>query len=159
LRKKKKRKKDKKNVTLDPETKKRLWQKQQQDEQRTLGWEEESRRHVILKYMFSPEESWTDIDFYKDLKEDVRAECEKIGGVESINIFEFNEDGVVAVVFEETYDAEECIAKMDGRFFGGRKLECFWYDGITNFNVPESKEMETRRRAAWEKYLEEQDSD
>ena len=63
------------------------------------------------------------------------------------------------MAFEESYDAEECIKRMDGRFFGGKKLECHWYDGVTNYDVPESKEMEAKRREAWEKYLEEQDSD
>merc|ERR1712146_600323 len=32
-------------------------------------------------------------------------------------------------------EAEECIRVMDGRFFAGRTIEAFFYDGKTAYNV------------------------
>lgn len=34
---------------------------------------------------------------------------------------------------------------MNGRFFSGRKLECFYYDGKTNYDRKVSLEEEERR--------------
>lgn len=44
---------------------------------------------------------------------------------------------------------------MNGRFFGGKKLEATPYDGVTDYFVAESEESKKERTAKWEKWLEE----
>jgi len=44
---------------------------------------------------------------------------------------------------------------MDGRFFAGRQVEAFYYDGQTNYHRDETPEMAAQREAAWTKWLEE----
>jgi len=46
---------------------------------------------------------------------------------------------------------------MDGRFFAGKKLECFFWDGITNYKVEEPEEKKQRREKEFGKWLEDED--
>jgi len=43
---------------------------------------------------------------------------------------------------------------MNGRYFGGNKLEVFFYDGWTNYSVEESEESKQIRDKVWAAYLE-----
>lgn len=43
---------------------------------------------------------------------------------------------------------------MNGRFFDGRKLEADFYDGYSNYYIPETDEEKEERDKRWEKWLE-----
>ena len=47
--------------------------------------------------------------------------------------------------FKQSAAAEECISVMRGRFFGGRQIQCDFWDNVTNYMV---KEKEVRVREA-----------
>lgn len=38
---------------------------------------------------------------------------------------------------------------FDGRFFGGRKLSCHFWDGVTNYTVKEEDEKDEVRVGLW----------
>jgi hypothetical protein len=91
---------------------------------------------VIFNNMYSAEEAWacgndavalhtdhqvtglglgwvgtqTDMDFFKDLKSEIKDQCEKLGKVESIGVFEDNPDGIIAIQFKEPEAVVACIA-------------------------------------------------
>lgn len=44
-----------------------------------------------------------------DLKEDIREECEKLGEVTNVVLYDKEEDGVVTVRFKEAEGAQACI--------------------------------------------------
>lgn len=44
-----------------------------------------------------------------DLKEDIREECEKLGDVTNVVLFDGEEDGVVSVRFANTESAKACV--------------------------------------------------
>ena len=69
---------------------------------------------------------------------DIAEECEKCGVVEKITLFSQNVRGIVVVKFSTSYAAQECVKLMNGRFFGGRKIRCFFWDGETNYTVTSS---------------------
>jgi hypothetical protein len=98
-----------------PVGKKKQKKKKRVNQEEELSWVEwETRRHVIIKHMFSPEEAVVrprlfaralqlhhglpsadtrydrqgDDEFYPDLKADVREEVEKFGEVEVLTVFE-----------------------------------------------------------------------
>ena len=48
---------------------------------------------------------------------------------------------------------------MNGRWFGGRRIIAEYYDGYTNYFVPESEEQKRLRAEAWSKWLEESRDD
>ena len=45
---------------------------------------------------------------------------------------------MASVAFKEFESADQCIAAMNGRFYGGRKLEVSAWDGVTNYQVKEN---------------------
>jgi len=85
----------------------------------------------------------------------LQAECEKFGGIEKIKFFEYNPEGVVAIKFDDHYGAEKFIEKSNGRFFGGRKLEAFFYDGFANYFVEESEAQKKKRLETFGKWIDE----
>eukprot|EP00927_Polykrikos_kofoidii_P027387 TRINITY_DN24113_c0_g1_i1.p1 TRINITY_DN24113_c0_g1~~TRINITY_DN24113_c0_g1_i1.p1 ORF type:complete len:678 (+),score=160.65 TRINITY_DN24113_c0_g1_i1:76-2109(+) len=94
------------------------------------------RRIVVLRHMFSLEEAMSEgPEFYAELADEVKEECEKIGNVVKVTPMEKTRHGIVCVKFRTSAEAEECIRVMDGRFFAQRKVEAAFYDGVTNFRV------------------------
>jgi len=63
-------------------------QRKYNQESNELGWEEQDKRHVIIKHMFDPVEAAKDPNFYKNLKEEIEVEFKKLGNVEALKIFE-----------------------------------------------------------------------
>ena len=84
------------------------------------------------KGLFVPAD-FLDESFSDDLEGDIASECGKCGQIEKITVFSKNPRGVVIVKFNTSYASQECVKLMDGRFFGGKKLRCYFWDGSTNF--------------------------
>ncbi|KAJ2028158.1 hypothetical protein IWW57_002291 [Coemansia sp. S610] len=100
------------------------------------GGEEVAERHkrtVILAHMFTLEEIEEDVTLVLDLAEDVRTECEKLGTVTSVKVYDMSESGIVAVKFKDELPAQACVQAMNGRFFAGRQIEASIYDGRTRY--------------------------
>ncbi|KAI9506716.1 hypothetical protein BX070DRAFT_186334 [Coemansia spiralis] len=108
--------------------------------EKKLNWTESAgeiaerhKRTVILKYMFTINELENDVTLLLDLAEDVRTECEKLGVVTSVKIYDRSEEGVIAVKFKDEAAAKACVKTMNGRFFAGRQIEAAIYDGHTRY--------------------------
>ena len=82
--------------------------------------------------MFHPDD-FSEESFSDELEGDVASECGKCGNIEKITVFSKNPKGVVIVKFSTSYASQQCVKLMDGRFFGGKKLRCFFWDGATDF--------------------------
>merc|ERR1712129_1225 len=94
------------------------------------------RRIVVMKHLFSAEEAEQEgPDFYKELIDEVQEECEKIGQVGKVTPLERHKQGIVCVKFKSSSEAEECIRVMDGRYFAGRTVEAYFYDGKTDLRA------------------------
>ena len=107
--------------------------------------------------MFTPEIVLAEPEYIEAVKEDVESECEANGWkIKRLTIHEFHPEGIVEIKFEEPKAAEECIKTFAGRYYGGRLLECDYYDGKTNYkNIRESREDEQNRIDNFGKWLEE----
>ncbi|KAJ2909411.1 hypothetical protein GGI21_001907, partial [Coemansia aciculifera] len=84
--------------------------------ERQLDWFEGSgevperyKRTVILTHMFTLEEMEEDVTLMLDLAEDIRSECEKLGTVTSVKVYDLSENGVVAVKFKDELLAQACV--------------------------------------------------
>ena len=44
-------------------------------------------------------------------------------------------EGVASIGFKEAESAEACVRAMNGRWYGGRRLEVVVWDGVTNYQV------------------------
>ena len=127
--------------------------KKMYDQTEELGWEEKEQKHIVLKNMFRPSQAAGDIEFYNELREEVLDEAKKCGHVESIKVFEGNEDGVIAIKFTTGTAAEKCIALMHGRDFDHQKVIAEFYDGYTDYSVSEKDEDAKKRDDNWADWL------
>lgn len=113
---------------------------------------------VILKRMFTLEELDADATLLLDLKSDVRDECEKLGEVTNVILYDKSPEGVIAVRFREVESAAACVQLMNGRWFGGKQIEARIHDGKEKYEkskTAEDEEEEKARIERFEKWLEE----
>ena len=66
-------------------------------------------------------------------------------------------EGIATLAFKEFEAADECVLKMNGRWYGGQQLEVSPWDGVTNYQVEETDQERGTRLSAWEKFLEEEE--
>ena len=83
--------------------------------------------------MFHPKEAAATPGFFEELQEDLGEECGKMGPLEKVTIFERHPEGVVILKYGTAFAAEQCVKLMNNRFFAGRKLQCFYWDGATDY--------------------------
>ncbi|KAI0305691.1 splicing factor u2af-associated protein 2 [Multifurca ochricompacta] len=95
--------------------------------------DDKNSRVVVLKYMFTLKELEEDPSLLLDLKEDVREECETLGEVTNVVLYDKEPDGIMTVKFRDPVSAQACVLKMKGRFFAGRKVEAFLWMGKQYF--------------------------
>ncbi|EJD52695.1 hypothetical protein AURDEDRAFT_111297 [Auricularia subglabra TFB-10046 SS5] len=116
-------------------------------------------RVVVLKHMFSLAELDEDASLLLDLKDDVREECSNLGDVTNVVLYDKEPDGIMTVKFRDPVSAQACVIKMNGRFFGGRRIEAWVYDGKQRYqrtgdrNAEDGDEDEKARLDAFSEWL------
>ncbi|KZV73351.1 hypothetical protein PENSPDRAFT_649077 [Peniophora sp. CONT] len=100
------------------------------DKQETAN---KNNRVVVLKHMFTLKELEEDKSLLLDLKEDVREECEALGNVTNVVLYDAEPDGIMTVKFRDPVSAQACVLKMNGRFFAGRRIEASLWGGKARF--------------------------
>ncbi|PSS03563.1 hypothetical protein BD289DRAFT_154221 [Coniella lustricola] len=88
---------------------------------------------VILKHMFTQQELEEDPAALLEIKEDIRDECEKLGEVTNVVLYDLEPDGVVSIKYRKPESAAACVQLMDGRAFGGQKVEAYIPTGRLKF--------------------------
>lgn len=71
---------------------------------------------VILKHMFTLKELEDDPAAMLDVKEDIREECEKLGEVTNVTLYDKEEDGIASVRFANVQSAKGCV-----------RVSCYYY--------------------------------
>lgn len=64
---------------------------------------------VILRHMFTLKQLDEEPTAILDLKEDIREECEKLGDVTNVVLYDKEEDGIVSVRFANAESAKACV--------------------------------------------------
>ncbi|KAG8956393.1 hypothetical protein FRC04_004474 [Tulasnella sp. 424] len=119
-------------------------------------------RVVVLKHMFTLNDLEQDPTLILELKNDVREECETLGDVTNVVLYDLEPEGVMTVKFRDSVSAQACIMKMNGRFFDGRKVSAALYTGRERFKktgggndlLGEEDETEKKRLDAFASWLE-----
>ncbi|KAJ4421250.1 hypothetical protein N0V82_003882 [Gnomoniopsis sp. IMI 355080] len=88
---------------------------------------------VILKHMFTLQELEEDPAALLEIKEDIREECEKLGEVTNVVLYDLETDGVVSIKYKRPESAEACVQMMNGRSFGGQTVEAYIPTGRVKF--------------------------
>lgn len=97
---------------------------------------------VILKHMFTLQELELDPAVMLEIKEDIREECEKLGPVTNVQLFDKEDEGVASVRFQNATAAEACVRLMNGRWFDERQLEAFIATGKEKFKRSNPKQAD-----------------
>ncbi|KAJ7497288.1 hypothetical protein FB451DRAFT_223793 [Mycena latifolia] len=90
-------------------------------------------RVIVLKNMFTLKRLEEDASLLLDLKEDVREECNSLGEVTNVVLYDKEPEGVMTVKFRDPLSAQACVVKMNGRFFDGLRVEASLYSGKQRF--------------------------
>lgn len=103
--------------------------------------QEETRvsKVVILKHMFTLQELEEDPAALLEIKEDIREECEKLGEVTNVVLYDLEPQGVVLVKFKRPESADACVDLMQGRSFAGRVVEARLSFGKERFKESSKK--------------------
>ncbi|SGY18045.1 BQ5605_C015g07962 [Microbotryum silenes-dioicae] len=122
------------------------WSSDEDDNSAAIVARARSNKVVVLQGMFTLKELEEDPTLLLELKEDVRDECETMGTVTNVTLYDVRmacissdcsvatkdssrcwhsqqeEEGIITIRFKDEVSAQACIAKMNGRFFGGRSI-------------------------------------
>jgi HIV Tat-specific factor 1 len=100
--------------------------------------------------LFTPEQAAEGGDpdqFYEELEREVGLECQRIGGsIEKLTVFRDSPVGAIAVKFSNSHGAEACKEALHGRWFDLRRIECEYFDGITNYKVSQDEDDDEQKR-------------
>ncbi|GAA5985486.1 hypothetical protein JCM10908_006993 [Rhodotorula pacifica] len=105
------------------------WSSDEEDAAATAARARKYRGIVVLEGMFTLQELEDDPTLLLDLKEDVREECETLGEVTNVTLYDKEEKGIMTVRFKDELAAEACILKMNGRFFAGQTVSAYPMSG------------------------------
>ncbi|POY75486.1 hypothetical protein BMF94_1388 [Rhodotorula taiwanensis] len=109
------------------------WSSDEDDAAANAARSRKYRGIVVLEGMFSLQELEEDPTLLLDLKEDVREECETLGEVTNVTLYDKEEKGIMSVRFKDEVAAQACMAKMNGRFFAGRTVAAYPMTGRHKF--------------------------
>jgi hypothetical protein len=141
-----------------------------------IGWDEggdngritggiKGLRIVVIKHLFTLQELLSDGSSNEDailqqVERDVYHTCSEFGTVEKITIFSKHVDGVVIVKFKEPNAASTAVQEYNGKLRNGRKLECIFWDGVTDYTVrneEQEQEEAIQRQEAFGEWLDSQE--
>lgn len=112
---------------------------------------------VILKHCFDLKEIEQDPEVVDDIEQDIQEECSKFGEVVKVTVFNLEKLGVVSVKFSDKNDALKCISQLDGRYFGGEKLQAAIHDGTVYKKSKLEDTTEEERLKNFQEFLDKQD--
>lgn len=144
-------------VARDAAAKRRRKKLLEMQEKRALGWAGFDDRikaedvTVVLKHMFTADEAAENPNLEQELQAEVLAEAVTLGPVDKVLVYPTNPEGVVTVKFKVKEAADACLAKMHGRWFGGRQIEAVKWDGVSKYAV-KRKETEEEQQARLERF-------
>ncbi len=139
------------------------------EQERQLAWDDDDHIHeiglriIILEGIYTEAEVIENqeigqLDFFlEELELELRREIETaFGPIEKMQFFPENPaNGYVKIKFQSALHAEECLKVMDGRFFDGRQLKGYFWDGKTDYRlVRETAEELNQRIDDFGKWLE-----
>ncbi|KAL5265001.1 hypothetical protein ACHWQZ_G005937 [Mnemiopsis leidyi] len=150
------------NPKLKPKKKNNKNKKKNKKQENMLDWRDRAggndlrpkhAKIVIMKHCFDPKEFLEDACMITEIRDDIRQECEKIGPVKKVLLFDRHPDGVVSVKFDTHEAAEDAVKVFDKRWFGGQQVEAQQWDGITDYAIEETAKEREARLASWHKFI------
>lgn len=113
------------------------------EQERLLSWGDAvddgtGRRIIILKPTYSSEEAelYEEGDaFYEELRQELFDEIAQFAKPEKVTVIPRHVQGVACVKLKTAEDAERIIEQFRGRYFDGRQLDVFFFDGRSDLKA------------------------
>ncbi|KFH07949.1 RNA recognition motif-containing protein [Toxoplasma gondii VAND] len=113
------------------------------EQERLLSWGDaiddgSGRRIIILKPTYSSEEAelYEEGDaFYEELRQELFDEIAQFAKPEKVTVIPRHVQGVACVKLKTAEDAERIIEQFRGRYFDGRQLDVFFFDGRSDLKA------------------------
>ena len=150
------------NPKLKPKKKNNKNKKKRKKQENLLDWRDRAggddlrpkhAKIVIMKHCFDPKEFLEDACMITEIRDDIKQECEKVGPVRKVLLFDRHPDGVVSVKFDTHEAAEDAVKVFDKRWFGGQQIEAQQWDGVTDYAIEETAKEREARLASWHKFI------
>ncbi|KAH1003443.1 hypothetical protein HUJ04_003368 [Dendroctonus ponderosae] len=149
---------------LKPKMKKRKdKQKLKKQQDKLFDWRPEKKegdrakheRIVIIKNLFDPTIFDKDVSLILEFQEDLREEAGKIGEVRKVMLYDRHPEGVAQINMASPEEADQVVARLNGRWFMKRQLKAEIHDGKTKYKMSETDSQISQRLEGWDKFLEE----
>lgn len=108
---------------------------------------------VIMKNCFDPKQFLEDACMITEIRDDIREECDKLGPVKKVILFDRHPEGVVSVKFGIHEAADDAVKGFDKRWFAGKQIEAHLWDGVTDYAIEETAMEREARIASWHKFI------
>lgn len=150
------------NPKLKPKKKNNKNKKKRKKQDNMLDWRDRAggndlrpkhAKIVIMKHCFDPKEFLEDACMITEIRDDIKQECEKLGPVKKVLLFDRHPDGVVSVKFDTHEAAEDAVKGFDKRWFGGQQIQAHQWDGVTDYAIEETAKDREVRLASWHKFI------
>ncbi|MCJ1314297.1 hypothetical protein MMC25_007977 [Agyrium rufum] len=118
-------------------TKKKIIKKTQKMNNKLADWDDDDP-----STMHDTSSRWDKVEdpaAMLDIKEDIREECEKLGPVTNVVLYDKEPDGVASVRYQEPEAARACVEVMNGRFFSGTQVIAHIATGSEKFQKSNPK--------------------
>eukprot|EP01083_Nonionella_stella_P025007 68871_1 len=91
--------------------------------------------------------------FFEALEKEVLEEMNKIGPIDKYELYEDNPKGIIRIKYKFSPHAAQCIKQMNRRYFDGNIIDCFYWDGTTEYSVRETAQEQRQRFENFQKYM------
>lgn len=125
-----------------------------EDERDVAERKNATARTLVLAKMFTLAELDEDPSLLLDLKQDVREECESLGTVTNVILWDKEPEGLITVRFADVAVAHAALKKMDGRYFAGRRIHAMLIDKKPKYRRTTREDDDDERAEAFGDWLE-----
>jgi HIV Tat-specific factor 1 len=153
--------------TKKPKQKKRKDKEKMKKKQESLfAWQPDklrgergkNERVVIVQNAFAPEDFDKDVGLILEYQQDFREEAGKCGKCKKVVIFDRHPEGVMQIYMTTPEEADAVVTLFNNRFFGGKRISAFLWDGVTKYKIEETDAQREERLKKWENFIAEPES-
>ena len=108
---------------------------------------------VIMKHCFDPKQFLEDACLITEIRDDIREECEKLGPVKKVLLFDRHPEGIVSIKFGTHEAADDAVKGFDKRWFASKQIEAHLWDGVTDYAIEETNMEREARLASWHTFI------
>jgi len=117
------------------------------------GTRGKNERVVVVQNAFAPEDFDKDVGLILEYQQDFREEAGKCGKCKKVVIYDRHPEGIMQIYMTSPEEADGVVNLFNNRFFGGKKISAYLWDGETKYKIEETDAQREERLKKWEKFI------